>query len=320
MSQSTIALAVENLNYSYSSHWTYRRSPGLKNVSFSIEAGQAFGFLGHNGAGKTTTIKCILGLVRASSGKIEIFGEDAARASSRRSLGYLPEQPYFYDHLSVQELLELYATLAGVAKAKRRALIRQALERTHAAELARSPMRSLSKGLTQRVALAQAIVAQPRLLILDEPFSGLDPMGRKEFADIFFALKKEGTTIMMSSHVLSDVEHICDRASILVRGQIQGIFDLRNMPAEFSQTTYELSLINVGNLTERLLTDCTQQIRQGDLLRLQYPNRKRAEEALATALACGVQVESFQTTRSSLQDVFVKVTAAAHEQLSRSKE
>ncbi|MCL4152148.1 UNVERIFIED_CONTAM: hypothetical protein GTU68_060448, partial [Idotea baltica] len=167
----------------------------LKNITLSVENGESFGFLGANGAGKTTSIKCILNLLKPQSGSIKIFGEDSRNSKARNLVGYVPEAPYFYDHIKVNELLKLYGTLAGIKSKDIKAKINIALERTKIAYKKNAKMTSLSKGQTQRVAIAQAIIAEPKLLILDEPFSGLDPVGRKEISDLLFSLKNDGTTI-----------------------------------------------------------------------------------------------------------------------------
>ena len=304
MSSKQPALQIQDLQYQYKSQWTFSQSPGLRGFSLDVTEGESFGFLGHNGAGKTTTIKCILGLVRASSGAIKIFGIDSNKAESRREVGYLPEQPYFYDHLTVQEIVEMYSELVGVS-----GKTASVLERLGLADKRSAPMRTLSKGLVQRVAMAQAIVGDPRLLILDEPFSGLDPIGRKEFVELIFDLKRSGTTIFMSSHILSDVEHLCDRASILVRGELKAVFDLKNPPAELAGGSYNLELLSISaSLKAELLKHATSSREDGELLRLGFKERENAESALAYAVNNKIRINSFEFERNSLQDVFVKLT------------
>lgn len=226
MSAAVPALVLENLSYTYYRDFSRVPIHALKDLSLEVAQGESFGFLGPNGAGKTTTIKCILGLIRATSGRAFIGGVPATDVRSRVAIGYVPEQPYFYDNLTVSELMGVYATLAGVPSNQRKHAIATALERVHLAGRDHFAMRSLSKGLMQRVAMAQAIVAKPKLLILDEPFSGLDPIGRQEFRDLFFELKSEGVTLFLCSHVLSDIEFLCERASILVKGELKAIVDL----------------------------------------------------------------------------------------------
>ena len=227
-----IALEISDISYSYREDWTGKVIKALRPLTLSIAAGECFGFLGHNGAGKTTTIKCILSLIKPNSGSIRIFGLDSSLAKSRAILGYVPEQPYFYDHLTVEEILALYGRLSGLAGVTLFHRIQEVLNRLNIADRRSVRMRSLSKGLTQRVAIAQALLHEPRLLILDEPFSGLDPIGRKEVREVIVEEKDKGTTIFMSSHVLSDVELLCDRASVLAKGQLKGVFNLKDLGSD----------------------------------------------------------------------------------------
>ncbi len=221
-------LEIKDLSYSYKSEWLGKPYNALKDINLDLHEGECFGFLGHNGAGKTTTIKCILSLTRIKSGSIKIFGKEHSLAASRENVGYLPEQPYFYDYLTVNETMELYATLAGVNNSDLKTAVREALDLVKISSRAKNRMRTLSKGLTQRVAMAQAIVAKPKLLILDEPFSGLDPIGRKEFRELISNLNRSGVAIFMSSHILSDVEDLCGRASIMASGELKGIYNLKD--------------------------------------------------------------------------------------------
>lgn len=219
-------LKIDNISYSYRSEFLLKKISVLRNVSLTLFEGEAFGFLGHNGAGKTTTIKCILDICRIRSGSISIFGKSHTDKDSRSLVGFLPEQPYFYDNLTVLETLQLYGTLAGIPGLALNRRIEELLSIFHLESRSNAKIKSLSKGLMQRVGMAQAIAPNPKLLILDEPFSGLDPIGRKEFRELLISLKNNGTTILLSSHILSDVETICDRASIMVNGEIKALYDL----------------------------------------------------------------------------------------------
>jgi ABC-2 type transport system ATP-binding protein len=219
-------LEVNNLNYIYTHEWTRKKQIAVKDLSFKVDRGECFGFLGLNGAGKTTTIKAILGLINPLKGSvIKINGYSHKEVKARSQVGYVPEQPYFYDHLTVNEIMYLYASLSGVPPSVRKEAVVKALKRVKLHERETSRMRTLSKGLTQRVAIAQAIVGDPALLILDEPFSGMDPIGRKEFRDLFLELKGEGKTLLLCSHILSDAEFLCDRGLILANGETKGIVD-----------------------------------------------------------------------------------------------
>ncbi|RMG43060.1 MAG: ABC transporter ATP-binding protein [Candidatus Dadabacteria bacterium] len=303
---SSTAIKIKDLHYKYKSDWLGKPFHALKGINLEVFEGESFGFLGHNGAGKTTTIKLLLGLTTITSGSIKIFGKDPKDPSARRSVGYLPEQPYFYDHLTVQEIMDMYATLAGIKKDFRQSAIKEALEMVKVSARAKSPMRSLSKGLTQRVAMAQAIVGSPKLLILDEPFSGLDPIGRREFADLMVELKKRGTTIFMSSHILSDVEFLCDRASIMAYGELKGVYQLRDIP-QMSSGSYELIIREFDGDLRDIKSKAAECVIQEKLIRLTFTDRKTAEQVLTEALAMGIAIESFRFQQGTLEDLFVEL-------------
>lgn len=203
--------------------WRKREKIGLKNLHLEVEAGEVFGFLGPNGAGKTTTLKLLMGLIFPTSGTARILGRDWRDPSVRRRIGFLPEQPYFYDHLTPTELLDYYGTLSGVSAADRRACIPRLLERVGLAESASMQLRKFSKGMLQRVGIAQAVLHDPEVVFLDEPMSGLDPVGRREIREFIQSLHEEGKTIFFSTHILSDAEALCDRISVLHRGELRGV-------------------------------------------------------------------------------------------------
>ena len=306
MTQKTPAIRIENLNYTYVDEWTRRKKKALKNVSLEVISGECFGFLGHNGAGKTTAIKCLLGLIRPDSGAISIYGLDYLQTAARRAVGFLPEQPYFYDNLTVLESMRLYAALSGIKRRELTRHIEWTLEKVKLSERAGGRLRTLSKGLVQRLAMAQAIVARPRLLILDEPFSGLDPIGRKEFRELLCELKQAGTTLLMSSHILSDVEFLCDRVSIMSHGEIKGVFDLHDAP-EFNCGAFELVLRRSGpaeKLAQQLQRASSTEER---FVRLTFEDRACAEKALRAALETGAIIESFEFVHGGLEELFVKL-------------
>lgn len=196
-----------------------RRVEALRGLTMSVEENEVFGFLGPNGAGKTTTIKILTGLIQPTSGEARIFGERVGRPSARSRLGYLPEHPYFYDHLTGSELLEYVGRLFDLSAKECRVRAARLIERVGLAPAANQPMRGYSKGMLQRIGLAQALINDPPMLILDEPMSGLDPVGRKEVRDLILELRAERRTIFFSTHILSDVEVICDRIAIVDRGR-----------------------------------------------------------------------------------------------------
>lgn len=192
----------------------------VDNLNISVPQGVVFGFLGANGAGKTTTIKMLLGFLKPTSGNLWMFGEPCSEHTTRRHVGYLPEQPYFPAFMSPQEVLRMHADLLRLSPSERSDQIESALELTHLSQNRSLPLSRLSKGNQQRVGIAQALLGHPRLLILDEPTSGLDPIGRHEVRQVIARLRSEGRTVFLSSHVLSEIDTLCDQIAVLNRGQL----------------------------------------------------------------------------------------------------
>lgn len=188
-----------------------------------VETGEVFGFLGPNGAGKSTTIKLLVGLIFPTSGSARILGRSIDDIEMHRDIGYLPEQPYFYDYLTAAELLDYFARFHELTEADRRERIAQMLKKVGLETAGKIQLRKYSKGMLQRVGLAQAILHDPKVVILDEPMSGLDPIGRREVRDIILGLKDEGKTVMFSTHILSDAEMLCDRVGVIVGGKLRGV-------------------------------------------------------------------------------------------------
>ncbi|MBK9035985.1 MAG: ABC transporter ATP-binding protein [Myxococcales bacterium] len=216
-------MTVTDLAKTYRTPFRRKKVEALRGVSFEVAAGEVFGFLGPNGAGKTTTIRCLMGLCSITGGKAEILGAPVPTRAARQRMGFLPEQPYFYDYLTVGELLDLGGRLFGMSAADRRAradllIVKVGLDRARGL-----PLKKFSKGMMQRAGLALALINDPELVVLDEPMSGLDPIGRKEIRDLILEQRDGGKTVFFSSHILSDVESICDRVAICVAGTIRDI-------------------------------------------------------------------------------------------------
>jgi ABC-2 type transport system ATP-binding protein len=219
--------------------WRKREKIGLKDLNLEVHSGEVFGFLGPNGAGKTTTLKILMGLIFPTSGSARILGKDWRDPAVRRRIGFLPEQPYFYDHLTPTELLNYYGTLSGVSAADRRLRIPRLLERVGLAESRSVQLRKFSKGMLQRVGIAQAVLHEPEVVFLDEPMSGLDPLGRREIREFIQSLHEEGKTIFFSTHILSDAEALCDRISVLHRGELRGVGVVSELVSQ-SHSRFEL--------------------------------------------------------------------------------
>lgn len=197
-----------------------RRKPVLRDVSLTVERGEVYGFLGPNGAGKTTSLKCLLGLLTPNAGSVEIFGRAGSDPEARRKIGYLPEHPYFYPHLTGRELVDYFGRLFDLPGDVRRRRTDELIELVGMTAKAGQPIKQYSKGMMQRIGMAQALINDPELVILDEPMSGLDPIGRREVKDIILSLKAGGTTVFFSSHILADAEALCDRVGLLFEGRI----------------------------------------------------------------------------------------------------
>lgn len=215
------ALEIKNLKKSFRSNFAVKVYHILKGIDITVEKGEIYGFLGPNGAGKTTTMKCILGIIFPDSGEISILGHPAHQAESRRNVGFLPEHPYFYDYLTAEELLVFTGMLFSIPKRKILERAKELIELVGLKDKRDLKLKKYSKGMVQRVGLAQALVHDPDFIILDEPFSGLDPIGRKELRDIILSLKNAGKTIFFSSHILQDMELMVDQVGIILDGEIK---------------------------------------------------------------------------------------------------
>lgn len=221
------AIRLENIRRSFKNHFWQKETEVLKGITLEIHAGEVFGFLGPNGAGKTTTIKIITGLIRQGAGRVAIFGMAPTSLQARQRIGFLPESPYFYEHLTGFEFLKIHGSLSNRINAGKE--INGLLERVGLDRARKVQLRSYSRGMLQRIGIAQALIGAPDLLILDEPLTGLDPIGRKEIKDVILEEKKKGTTIFFSSHILPDAEAVCDRVGIVIEGQIREVGALSDL-------------------------------------------------------------------------------------------
>jgi ABC-2 type transport system ATP-binding protein len=301
------AIKVTNLHKSFKSEFLRRRTEILKGITLSVEAGEIFGYLGPNGAGKTTTLKCLLGLIFPEKGDIEILGHPHLSLQAKSRLGFLPENPYFYDYLSAAEFLRYYSQLHQIPKREQDGRISSLLKRVGLKDAAGLQLRKFSKGMLQRVGMAQALLHDPELVLLDEPLGGLDPLGRKEIRDIIVQLKEEGRTVFLSSHILQDIEMICDRVAIIVEGRIvnQGpLHDLISEKILFTEMT--LSGIEAGEL--KPFGDCL--TTQGGKILLKVFEEAKLQEVLRLALEREAVVHSLVPRTESLEDLFVGMVKA----------
>ncbi len=284
----------------------------LDDVSLEVRQGEIFGFVGPNGAGKTTTLKLLVGLIRATSGRASILGHAVGTVESRRHIGFLPENPYFYDYLSGREILDFYARLSGVPASGRKVRVAELLESVGLARSADNRLRSYSKGMLQRVGIAQALIHDPDVLFLDEPMSGLDPVGRKEVRDLILQLRDAGKTVFMNTHILSDVEMLCDRVAIIVAGrirhigQIQGFIDSSRHGGD-SGRVCDVVLSNLSpELAVRLEEGFGQELRGlSERVELRVSD-KDVDSLLQIALQAGGRVVSVTPHHASLEEIFLQ--------------
>src|SRR5690349_21880850 len=237
------ALEIQGLAKDYAvGFWKKTSRTALKSLHLNITQGETFGFLGPNGAGKTTTLKLLMGIIFPTSGTATILGRDISDPEIKRKVGFLPEQPYFYDYLSAPELLDYYARLSGVPAGARHKRIEELLERVGLPDVGNKQLRKFSKGMLQRVGIAQAIIHDPEIVFLDEPMSGLDPIGRREIRELLQDLKDQGKTIFFSTHILSDAEALCDRVAVIHKGELRGVGvveELKSNVANKSEVIWE---------------------------------------------------------------------------------
>ena len=218
------AIEVEGLTKDYPYGFLQlKKKRSLDALTMQVQTGEVFGFLGPNGAGKSTTIKLLMRLIFPTAGSARMLGKPISDIGMHRDIGYLPEQPYFYDYLTATELLDYFARFHDFPANERRERVARTLKKVGLADSARVQLRKFSKGMLQRVGLAQAILHDPELVVLDEPMSGLDPVGRREVRDIILELKKQGKTVLFSTHILSDAEMLCDRVGVIAGGKLQGV-------------------------------------------------------------------------------------------------
>jgi ABC-2 type transport system ATP-binding protein len=297
---------VEGLVKDFRPGFGLRRKRVLHGIDFEVAEGELFAVIGPNGAGKTTTLKVLLGLIRASAGQTHVLGYDVRETAYRRHVGFAPEAPYFYDFLTAREILGFYAKLGGVPSARRGDRIETVLDQVGLCHAADARLRTYSKGMLQRVGIAQALVHDPDVIFLDEPMGGLDPLGRKEIRDLIVDLNAAGKTIMMNTHILSDVEMICDRVAILVagriayRGPVAGVGEDgdRDVEATFASLQPDF----VEELVSR--TGATI-VGRGERITL-HLSAKDADETVQAALARGASLLDLSPVGRDLESMFLR--------------
>lgn len=293
------ALIFDAVSYTYRGDWL-QRVEALKDVSLRVPEGSAYGFLGANGAGKSTSIKLLTGLLQGHRGQIRLFGQEIGPPELRRSLGYLPEHPYFYENLGVEEYLRYLGRLSGMDAAALTRSCARVFELLDLGDLRRRRLRSFSKGMRQRFGLAQAILHAPRLLVLDEPFSGLDPLWRARFRQVMALERSRGATLFFSSHILSDVEELCDHYAVIDHGRV-----LESGPLAALMQRAPLQLVGTGPAPAGATpaADETWSV---------LFEEERREAVLAQVLAAGGCIVRLERQRQALEDYFVARVKAFH--------
>ena len=307
-----LALETEKLTKDYAvGFWRPRPYRALDSLSLQVDRNEVFGFLGPNGAGKTTTLKLLTELIYPTSGRITVLGKPPGHPDVRRRVGFLPEAPYFYDYLTAEELLTYFAGLFGLRGAARRRRVSSLLDRVGIAGERRLPLRKYSKGMLQRVGLAQALINEPDLVFLDEPMSGLDPLGRRDVRALILELRDRGCTVFFSSHILSDAEALCSRVAIVVGGQLVTAGRLSEILA-FEVSGWELVMADLApEVVEALGTAVRKVTRISEgRYAIEVAPDAEPERLVAQLRAAGGRFVSLNPVRTTLEDYFVQQVTA----------
>lgn len=298
------AIEITGLEKTYDTgFWRKQKRRVLKPLNLTVEAGEVFGYLGPNGAGKTTTLKLLMGIVFPTGGSAKILGLDMQDPRVKAQIGFLPEQPYFYDHLTASELLDYYGQLSGVSPGDRRQRIPAVLERVGMADAAHVQLRKFSKGMLQRVGIAQAVLHDPKVVFLDEPMSGLDPIGRRDVRDLIEGLKQDGKTVFFSTHILSDAEALCDRVAILHQGELRGVGTVAELTAG---TKGKVELLWHGAQAAAAVASLGGECRAtGETVRA-IVQEEKVDAALEALRKAGARLISVTPVRTTLEEYFVQ--------------
>jgi ABC-2 type transport system ATP-binding protein len=310
------AIRTEALTKHYKiGFWRPRPYLALDSLTLQVGSGEVFGFLGPNGAGKTTTLKLLMQLIYPTSGRAEILGKPVGDLGVKRRISYLPENPYFYDYLTAEELLEYFASLFGYSSRDRRDRARKLLDEVGIGAERRLQLRKFSKGMLQRVGIAQALINDPEVIFLDEPMSGLDPLGRREIRELILRLRDRGCTVFFSSHVLADAEALCNRVAVVANGRLVTSGSISDIVA-FQIRGWELVVRDIsGAALERATTQCgitrVTQI-DGGRYALELPPEATPDRILATLISDGAHLVSLNPVRETLEDFFVRQVSGVY--------
>ncbi len=301
-----IVLEVKGLWKVFHIGFFRKRVEAVRGTSFAVKRGEIFGLLGPNGAGKTTTIKAILRLIFPSKGEIRIFGRPANDQEAAKRIGYMPENPYVYQYLKPLEFLDLCGRLVAIPKADRRARSEEMIDKVGLRDAVDRPIGKFSKGMMQRIGLGQALLHDPELLVLDEPMSGLDPIGRKEVRDVLLEQRARGKTLLFTSHILSDVELLCDRVVIMQQGEITSEGQVHDLLKSASRRV-EIRLSSASRALKDSLGSRGSILDDGDgRLTLQVEGQKAVEEIIRISTAAGAKLDAMIPERQTLENLFLK--------------
>ena len=304
-----LAVEIENLTKDYEVGFARKRKVrALDGLSLTVNRGEIFGFLGANGAGKTTTLKLLMSLIFPTAGNARILGHDIADIAMHQRIGYLPENPYFYDYLTPREFLNYCGELFGQDRDRRERRTKELLTRVNLETKSWDrQMRKLSKGTLQRVGLAQALVNDPEIVFLDEPMSGLDPIGRREVRDLIASLKQDGKTVFMCSHILSDIEVLCDRVAILKQGRLAHIGHLDELAQSGTQDQVEVivTCTNPAAFKLQIQNVYSEFTVTASAVRIVVPSEKAVDLVITALREDGGKLVSVQPLRQSLEELFL---------------
>jgi len=297
-------LAIKNVDQSFRAGFWLKRVDVLKNVSFEVPKRSIFGFLGPNGAGKTTLIHLITGIKRPARGMLTLDGLECHTKEAKRKMGYLPERPYFYDHLTGEGLLSYFGRLAGMRDGDLVDRIPKVLDVVGMAHARNLELKKYSKGMLQRIGIAQAMIHAPDFLVLDEPMSGLDPIGRKEIRELILQLAREGRTIFFSSHVIPDVEAICDSVAMIRKGELIGCGSVSQF-LDREATPVEIAFSGVSSEAAKALGQFTQIREMNEGIRATLPSDRGLESILKALLEKNAKILWVNPVRPSLEEAFL---------------
>ena len=314
MSDTTPVLQTEKLAKTYVLGFFRKKVEAIRDVNIEVHPGQIFGLLGPNGAGKTTTLKVLMGLIRPTSGTASVLGHKVGHIGAKHRLGYLPETPYFYDYLSGRELLVFMGKLFDLSRAEAGKRAERLLSQVGLEQAADRALRLYSKGMLQRIGLAQALINDPELVILDEPLTGLDPLGRKDLRQIMVKLREQGKTVLLSSHILSDVEMLADRVAIVVQGRTVRSGPLHELLDARIMSTEVVLADHTPELLAALAEAGHEPVIKGSKMLVKVTGQEPAEPVLKLALEHGARVLELSPRKESLEDVVVNQVLAQQEE------